>query len=83
MAKLLFFGKLGDLAANREVDFDLPDSVSDVDALINHLATDNADLADALRHPSVRVAVNGDIVAKNSAISQNDEIAFLAPVSGG
>ena len=37
----------------------------------------------ALLHPSVRVAVNNEIVDDPSPVSDADEIAFMPPVGGG
>lgn len=80
MAKLLFLGRLEDLAGagEREVALDGPTPLDEV------LAALPADLREALRGPRVKIARNGDVVpATGLVVVQGDEIAFLPPVSGG
>ena len=78
MAKLVFLGKLADLAgaAEREV---VPGPLADV------LAALPVPLAVALLDERVRVALNGELMAHPEAIEllEGDELAFLPPVSGG
>lgn len=83
MARLLFFGKLGDLMGARTLDFDLPADVKTVSDLIEHLAQRDELLGATLREKSVRFAVNERVVARDANISDGDEIAFLPPASGG
>ena len=73
--KVLFLGRLQDMAggAERTVAYR-----EDVAALIG---TFDVDLAEVLRSPKVRVAVNGGFGA--TALADGDEVAFLPPVSGG
>ena len=72
---VLFLGRLQDAAGEgqRTVEYR-----ADVAGLI---ASFEADLAEALRSPKVRVAVNGAFGA--TALADGDEVAFLPPVSGG
>ena len=72
---MLFLGRLRDAAGagERTVAF-----CADVAALIGSF---EADLAEALRSPKVRVAVNGAFGAIE--LNDGDEVAFLPPVSGG
>ena len=72
---MLFLGRLQDVAGagERTVEYR-----ADVAGLI---ASFEADLAEALRSPKVRVAVNGAFGA--TALADGDEVAFLPPVSGG
>ncbi|WP_324742526.1 MoaD/ThiS family protein [Tsuneonella sp. CC-YZS046] len=79
--KLLFLGKLADLAGGREQAVDPADKM-DWAGLMACLAPD---LADALETNKVRVAVNGTLVSDTYAllVADGDEIAFLPPVSGG
>lgn len=78
MAKLVFLGKLADLAgaAEREV---APGPLADV------LAALPTALAVALLDERVRIALNGDLIAHPEALvlQGGDELAFLPPVSGG
>lgn len=78
MAKLVFLGKLADVAgaAEREV---APGLLADVLALLP------VPLAVALLDERVRLALNGELIAHPEAIElqAGDELAFLPPVSGG
>jgi len=80
---LLFFGKLTDMAGDRESETDLPTGVSSVSALIDWLAGEDATLGEALREKSTRAMVNRSIVAGDVTITDGDEVAFMPPVSGG
>ncbi len=79
--KLLFLGKLADLASGREQAIDRVGKM-DWAGLMACLAPE---LVDALETDKVRVAVNGTLVPDKYAllIADGDEIAFLPPVSGG
>ncbi|MEO1241930.1 MAG: MoaD/ThiS family protein [Pseudomonadota bacterium] len=83
MARLLFFGKLGDLAGGRMREQSLPKDVVTIDQLIAVITADDAALGEALAAPSVRFIVNEKMADAGGAISDGDEIAFLPPVSGG
>lgn len=74
---LVFLGRLEDLAGagTREVPL-----VPSLAAVISGL---ESDLAEALRGPRVRYAVNGTLVQGDPLLADGDEIAFLPPVSGG
>jgi sulfur-carrier protein len=82
MARILFFGRLADLAGSAEIahrgGLDLTD-------LVAYLEQTNIELATALRDPSVRVARNLDLIPMGAdpVIGANDEIAFMPPLSGG
>ena len=72
---MLFLGRLQDAAGAGER---MVAWCADVAGLIDSF---EAELATALRSPTVRVAVNGAFGA--TALSDGDEVAFLPPVSGG
>ena len=78
MAKLVFLGRLADLAGcgEREVE---PGPLESV------LAALPAGLAVALLDEKVRIARNGELLANPGRVivAAGDEIAFLPPVSGG
>lgn len=83
MVRLLFFGRLGDVAGVSEIDVAPPAEVTSLDALRSWLGHGNPALAEALAHPSVKVAVDGTLVHADEGVSNASEIAFLPPVSGG
>lgn len=78
MARLVFLGRLADLAgqAEREVE---PEALEVI------LAGLPAGLAVALLDEKVRIARNGELLINpgSIAVEAGDEIAFLPPVSGG
>lgn len=77
MLRLVFLGRLGDVAgaAEREV----PDAAT-ISALIDSL---EPLLAAALSDPRVRYAVNGVVSVRDAALPPGAEVAFLPAVSGG
>ena len=81
MAKILFFGKLSDVAS--EMDVTLPKGIDTTDDLKRYLGDSSAALQDALDSPGVFVAVNKEIVRENTLITDADEIAFMSALSGG
>ena len=81
MAKVLLFGRLGDIAGWREKILDpLPASLT---ALRAQLTAADPDLGDALATPGVQVALDQAIVRGDAALTSRSEVAFLPPMSGG
>ncbi|WP_374282226.1 MoaD/ThiS family protein [Novosphingobium sp.] len=77
MARLLFLGKLADLAGGAE-------RVVAAGPLDQVLAALEPDLALALLDERVRTALNGELVGERALVlGEEDELAFLPPVSGG
>lgn len=78
MPKLVFLGRLADVADGRELVVP-PGPLSGV------LAGLPASLAVALTEDRVRRALNGALVSNDSVLelAEGDELAFLPPVSGG
>lgn len=80
MAKLLFLGRLEDVAGAPDLVMPLqePTTLADVLLMLPPI------LADALAGPRVRMARNGALVeAAGLVVDETDELAFLPPVSGG
>lgn len=78
MARLVFLGRLEDIAggAEREVSGG---------ALADVLSALDPDLAAALGADRIRLALNGTLVSDRATVvlGEGDELAFLPPVSGG
>jgi molybdopterin synthase sulfur carrier subunit len=84
MAKLVFLGRLEDLAGLAEVAVPLA-GPTPLGAVLQDLPPG---LIEALQSPKIRVAHNGAVVGTDVpldelVIADADEIAFLPPVSGG
>ena len=79
MLKLVFLGRLADVAGADER------AVAHAPDLAALLAGLDTALAQALRDPRIKLAVNGRLVATHDALAlaDGDELAFLPPVSGG
>jgi molybdopterin synthase sulfur carrier subunit len=80
MARLLFLGRLEDIAGAAEMHLPLsaPTPLADVIARLP------ADLAAAVSGSRIRLAVSGVLCALPAPIiAVADELAFLPPVSGG
>ncbi len=76
-ARLLFLGKLADLAGAAEMEV-APGPLEAV------LATLAPALAVELLGERVRMALNGEITGDRAVVlGKGDELAFLPPVSGG
>ncbi len=79
MARVLMFGALQDLAGWRMRDVDVA-TLSDLKTL---LADEDAALGSRLSGPGVFAVVNQTMVRGDVALSADDEVAFVPPVSGG
>jgi molybdopterin synthase sulfur carrier subunit len=77
--KLVFLGKLADLAGAPEMDAPGP---LDWHGLIEALP---GPLGEMARGDKVKLALNGTVLADKTALAANDgdEVALLPPVSGG
>ena len=82
MARILYFGKLSSIIGEMSETIDLPAPVSDT-ASLRRWIDETRGFDGALLHPSVRIAVNNEIVPDPSPVSDKDEIAFMPPVGGG
>ena len=84
MAKLVFLGRLEDVAGASEIELGPLHGAT----LAQVMAGFPTELVAALSSPRIRIAVNGTVVGADEpldrlAIIEGDEIAFLPPVSGG
>ena len=77
--KIVFLGKLADLAGAPEKDVPAP---LDWPGLVAALP---GPLGEAARGERVKLALNGAVLADKTALAANDgdEVALLPPVSGG
>ena len=80
MAKVKFFASLRDLVGLEEMVLDVADHRSLLNELEKLLS---AEAYDAICAASVKIALNHEIVEPEFEIRQNDELAFLPPITGG
>ncbi|MEO0449901.1 MAG: molybdopterin converting factor subunit 1 [Pseudomonadota bacterium] len=82
MTKILYFGRLSDVTGTAEERLDLPDHVETAGALRSWLDL-RFEAKGALLEPSVRIAVDSEIIFDDEPLTQANEIAFMPPVGGG
>jgi len=78
VARVLLFGRLGDIAGWRSRELEA-DSIGALRALLSQ----DAMLGEALAAPGVQVALDQAIVRGDAALAGGSEVAFLPPMSGG
>jgi molybdopterin converting factor small subunit len=82
--RLVFLGKLRDIAAPDLSDVALPGGVRTLAELKDWIARTQPPLGRAMAATPVRLVVNHSVAHDLSvAVAENDEIAFLPPMSGG
>ncbi len=84
MVKILYFAGLREATGQGAEEFALPDDVRDVAALRALLRKRGDAWAEALAESKrVRAAVNQDMAAGDTPVTDGDEVAFFPPVTGG
>jgi molybdopterin synthase sulfur carrier subunit len=84
MTKLLFFGRLRDVAGQAELLCELPGSVATISDVRAWLKQRDEALGEAVAAPDVRIAVNQAFcLDDNEPVHGASEIAFMPPLSGG
>jgi molybdopterin synthase sulfur carrier subunit len=79
VARVLLFGRLGDIAGWREKAV----VAETLDGLKSRLAVLDDRLGEALRAPGVQAAVDRLIVRGDMPLAPAAEVAFMPPMSGG
>lgn len=83
MIKVLFFAHLSEVAGTHSLDLAFTKQKS-VDAVIDDLKIHApAPLIDALKEQTAMVSINQSYATWQSMVNDDDELAFLPPVSGG
>jgi sulfur-carrier protein len=82
MARVLYFGRLADVAGCASETCALPGHINDTATLRRWLDT-RGNLGGALLDVRVRLAINNQIAVEPLPVSDTDEIAFLPPIGGG
>lgn len=82
--RLVFLGKLRDMAPPDLSDIALPGDVRTLAELKDWIGRVQPPLGQAMAATPVRLIVNHSVAHDlSAAIAENDEIAFLPPMSGG
>lgn len=83
--RVLFFGKLREIAGAGEIGLPAAAEGQPVSQLSALLTRGNPALLEALSHASVRVAINHEIVARGAdpRVPSGSEVAYMPPMSGG
>ena len=82
MATVLYFARLGEQLNTSSEELSL-DEMSTIGELVDHLKNRGEPWSSEFASGRVLVAVNQEMSAFDSAISDDDEIAFFPPVTGG
>lgn len=82
MAKILYFARLGEQLKTSSEELSL-DDMNTVRQLVDHLQDRGEPWSSEFESGRVLVAVNQEMSDFDSAVSDNDEIAFFPPVTGG
>ena len=84
MLKILYFAHLREQLGRECDDLLLPDGVANVAELIEFLKNTDPVVNDIFEStPKILVAINQVVVSRDSKVTQNDEIAFFPPMTGG
>lgn len=84
MLTIQYFASIREALNKSEEQLQLPEAVTSVQGLIDHLRIENPNFDKVLNDDSkVLVAVNQTVVDRDHGLSNGDEIAFFPPMTGG
>ena len=84
MLKIHYFAHLREQLGRESDDLVLPDGIVNVAELIEFLQHKDPTINEIFEStPKILVAINQVVVSRDSKITQNDEIAFFPPMTGG
>ena len=79
--KVTFYGKLANIFGHQmELAIETPCTVA---GLRSHILADHPEAANSLGDRRARAYVRGAVVGDDHSLGPDDEVEFLAPVSGG
>ena len=84
MLKIHYFASLREQMGRESDDLVLPNNVSNVAELIDSLKRSDSEFKDLFNSaPKILVAVNQVVVSIEHKLTEDDEIAFFPPMTGG
>ena len=84
MLKIHYFASFREQMGRECDDLVLPNNVSNVAELIDSLKRSDSEFKDLFNSaPKILVAVNQVVVSRDCQLTQDDEIAFFPPMTGG
>ena len=83
MVRLRYFASLRETLGVGDEEIELPTDIDNVAALTRWLQARGEHWENALQNPQLLVAVNQEIVSRESVVHNGDEIAWFPPVTGG
>jgi molybdopterin synthase sulfur carrier subunit len=84
MIRVLFFASIREALECPRMELNYSTEVADLDALQAYIIARGGDKwREVLTRPNVIRAVNQAVVEGNRALSDDDEVAFFPPVTGG
>lgn len=83
MVSIHYFASIRESLGSAGEEIELPGDVGTVAELMDYLIARGPHWRDTLGNPAVLVALNQDMVKRDAAVGDGDEIAFLPPVTGG
>lgn len=78
-----YFARIKEAVNCEKETLQLPDEVESVDDLVNWLSLRGDAWNKALNEGKVLVAINEAVASRHTMLSDEDEIAFYPPVTGG
>ena len=83
MIRLRFFASLRETLGVGDEQLELPDGINTLSGLSDWLQGRGKPWQEALADSRLHVAVNQEIVNRDAAVRDGDEIAWFPPVTGG
>ena len=81
--RLLYFGRLTEVAGSHSGEVAVPIGIATVAALRHWIGREQPELGAALASPTIRVVIADTFAADDHPLAGVTEIAFIPPVSGG
>ena len=82
--KILYFSWIKDKIGKTHEDIQIKDNIKTIDDLIAYLKKNNESYEEVFKDTSsIKVSINMETANFKDQISNNDEVAFFPPMTGG